>query len=150
MAWNKGPRYSPEEDELLRELFGKGMADAAIVDELARRGFDRSVFSVNARRFRLGCIDPTRPQAIARVTDEKMAARERLIANDRAFKAAMLAAIRSGEERAVLGVVKDRRPFALSTIAPEPRTSMCGSAAEMCVQSNASDRKPSGNWTPSY
>ncbi len=54
---------------------------------------------------------------------------DKRIAGDHAFKRAMLAAIKSGEETAIMGVVKDRRPLSLKTFQPEPMQSMCSSSA---------------------
>jgi len=129
--------YTINEDELIGTMFMLDKTDAEIVAELrATLGTNRSVYSVNARRYKLGLITPNRPQAVARNTarERSEVKRDLVLDGDRRFKTAMLAAIKSGAEDAIIGVIKDRRPFAPGTYqAPEPDRSLCGSAASMCA-----------------
>lgn len=54
-------------------------------------------------------------------------------ASDLKFKKAMLFALALEKEKAVIGVVKDRRAFSVNTMRPEPSGSGCGSPALACV-----------------
>lgn len=142
--------YTITEDRLIEELYAKNMSDAEISAIFTKRGFSRSNNSIGSRRAHLGLIDTTRPQSASRNTQEKSVQKIRMAHADLAFKAAMLNAIKSGEERAVIGVVKDRRPFVLNTIRPEPVLSMCGSSAAMCTEATAPKRKVTDGWTPNF
>lgn len=53
---------------------------------------------------------------------------------DGAFILAMLGAIKSGAEKAVIGVVRDRRPMPMSRFHAEPSFSGCTSPALACAE----------------
>lgn len=121
-TWVNGTPFQPEEDALIRQGFENGSTDTEMVMVLAAHGFIRTGVSVYGRRRSLGFqrSKANPPPPVGDTPDQK-------------FKRAMLAAIHAGEESAVLGVVKDRRPWVLKTIHAEPTSSCMGSAASACA-----------------
>jgi hypothetical protein len=112
-------RFEQREDELIREGFASGVTDKQMVDVLAEHGFSRGYYSIYTRRKTLGLVNRRLSAAPKRFGRPPPA--------DAAFVRAMLAAVKSGEEKAILGVVKDRRPWALKRMQPEPVASGCSS-----------------------
>lgn len=126
-----GSEYTPEEDQIIRDRFASGYTDLEIVVVLANAGFRRRTRNgIATRRARLGLIKVDRPQQRARRMQEHQPGAAAALGDHR-FKLAMLAAIAGGHERAILGVVKDRRPVALKAIRHNPPRSLIGSSASM-------------------
>lgn len=120
-CWNP---YTEQEKDLIRAGWDDNLSDVELQGLLLRSGFRRSTDSIKSQRCRMHL----RNEAWAK--RKKAAAREkpsRRISSDVAFKRAMLAAIKAGTEHAVVGVVKDCRPWALKRMQPEPVASGCSS-----------------------
>lgn len=137
------PLYTEEEDIIIADAWQAGTSDKNIALLMMERGYCRTDRSIKARRVLLGLISPTnRSRQLNRAADrldaeykqDNRTAREKLVMADRAFKVALMGAIRSGDEHSIIGVVKDRRPWALKTIHAEPVGSGCGSSAAACAE----------------
>lgn len=109
-------RFSPEEDVVIKQCFAKGFSDQRIADQLAALGYYRSRGSIQSRR-----------RTLRLFPGGKSFLPPRKDTPDLKFKKAMLAAIGAGKEAAIMGVVKDRRPWALKRIQAEPVNSGCSS-----------------------
>ncbi len=139
--------YCLREDEILYAGWIAFQTNEEIIAALAKEGFIRTVKGIQCRRRALGISNlitkrDTPFEALDRdygqpgpqgTHDERRYETAGLVRADHAFKNAMLKALRNGEEFAVLGVVRDNRPFALKTIHAEPASSIYGSTAAACV-----------------
>lgn len=123
--------YTAPEQHIIKMGWEDGLSDQEIQELLKGSGFQRTILSIKAHRCRIMRLcgghggwnrrkDVTTPLAATTQTCK-------LVSADLAFKRAMLGAIKNGTETAVLGVVKDRRPWALKKMQPEPIMSGCSS-----------------------
>lgn len=119
-----GVNYADTEVVIIRRGFATQKTNAQISEMLKRCGYERSPESVGGKLIALGLI---------RHTDRILAQKTYANHCDLAFKRAMLAAIKSGEEKAFIGVIKDYRPLRATTFQPEPKSSGCSSSAAECA-----------------
>lgn len=115
-------QFMPSEDRIIVDGFSCHLSCQQIVDRLALHGFLRTRGAVRSRCRTMGLFHP-KPRPLPPKKDTP----------DQKFKRAMLAALKTGKESAVLGVVKDRRPWTLKRIQPE-RSSGCSSPAALCAE----------------
>jgi len=120
----KVPEFSADEIDLVTDMFRNGARDSTIAAALnlmpcnAHR--PRSATAVYWLRRKRNLMSGTRYRPLAMVggtdshpdsTTMHVLAREVAAEGDRAYKIALLAAIKAGLETAPIGVVKDRRPL---------------------------------------
>lgn len=120
--------YTEEETSVIAAGVANGLTPLAISRQL--QGRSRS--SVTSRLRTMGYF--TLPDESADVRPHYPSRIERQIAKDHAFKRAMLGAIKSGEENAPMGVVKDHRPLLPTHFTREPNHSCCSSSAAACAE----------------
>lgn len=140
------PNFTQAEDFIVRGMFADGHTDDEIMQAVnAEFGTGRSRISILRRRNKLGLWlkDSKVPKPKPMRTSEEATIEWERMNSDYRFKLAMLGAIESGAESAVIGVVKDRRPFAINTIQPEPTISMCSSSASWADHATDENRAPS-------
>jgi hypothetical protein len=139
--------YCLREDQILYAGWINFRTDPEVIADLAKEGFRRSRKGIQCRRRALGISNMLLKRNLRfdeldreyghpgpqQSRDGNVTDPASLVRSDHAFKNAMFRALRNGEEFAVLGVVKDRRPFALTTIHAEPVSSGYGSPALACA-----------------
>lgn len=117
--------FCKAEDDIIRAGVEEKISNQRITDRLALAGYFRTRGAVNSRRRTLRLYMPGVPVP--------MPGKKRPPSADYLFKTRMLKAMKSGQETAIMGVVKDHRPFALNTIRAEPVGSVFGSQAAACA-----------------
>jgi len=116
-----GPRWTAGEDALLRMMFDGGESDVAMARKLSEGEHQRTWEGVSYRRHRLG---------LGRGVDHDH------VGGDLRFKAAMVAAVRSGAERVPFyGVAKDDTPLppSMRRYVSQIEARSGGSPAGMCA-----------------
>jgi hypothetical protein len=116
--------FTEAEDAIVRAGYDEKLTDIKIARRLTESGYPRSHNSVLRRRRTLNLI--YNKQTGWEVPKNPLS-------GDQKFKKAMLAALKAGTETAITGVIKDHRPFALTTIHAEPAHSCFSSPANLCA-----------------
>jgi hypothetical protein len=104
--------WSVAEHQLVLDGYQQGMDDLQISELLGYHGYRRESSAVRIKRHREGIgvePKPSNNRQYPALTEEME--HNRRLAGDAAFKRAMLAAIKRGEESAVIGVVKNDKPL---------------------------------------
>ncbi len=117
-AWTKA------EEDILRRGHADGVKWSRLVDVLDGR--KPKLIADKARRMKLLPLNSTKEPKIESPNEN--------VIRDRAFQRAMLRAIESGEETAVVGVIVDNTPFSARSMRGEPSSSLCGSTSQMCAE----------------
>ena len=117
-------RWTPLEDEILRDMFWQGKTDTVIAEKLNTLQFasldPRSYRGVEGRRKLLGLMHSPSKEWSSLPRDHEF----RCKWGDRKFKLAMIRAVRNGEEIAIFGVMKDRSPIPSSAMRFDQERSM--------------------------
>lgn len=129
-------RFTPTEDAIVQLCRQQGMTRTQTAQLLP----GRTTHDIGNRIQRMDCdrtLLPPLPgdNSSFRDIDPSLYARRQ----DRAFKLAMIGAVKAGEEHAPFGVLKDRRPPSVRAcvVKPAQAFSGCGSSSALCAELGA-------------
>ena len=129
MAYPARKPWTAEDSAIVQHGIDCGLSSRSIGKLLPARS--RSSIASHMR-----ALSPGAPPVDARSTPND--SKDANMRGDTKFQTAMLAAIKSGKERATVGTVKDNRPINPSRFMPGATISGCGSSASMCVDAAGS------------